>query len=73
MNHNGWLECPDCHTGYRAERCGVSLDVERQATIVCSVCKCEFNVNVRRVWERTSRWHPLKEEVTQIEVMKRGA
>lgn len=77
MTHNGWIECPECHTGYRAERCGVPLDVSRQATVVCSVCKCDFNVNVviSHSWEQKSRWNPLKQEVqhTTVEILKRGA
>ncbi len=73
--NNGWLECPECHTGYRADRIGVSFGATRQVTIVCSVCKTAFNINivVTTTWEQQSRWNPLKEEITRVtaEVLKR--
>lgn len=65
-----WVECPTCHTGYRSTDIGVTFDHTYQATVVCKVCAIPFNVNitVTKTWEQTSRWNPLKEEVTRVSV-----
>lgn len=65
-----WVECPNCHTGYRPGRLGITMEQTKQATIVCLVCKRAFDVDVvvNTTWEQKSRWNPLKAEVTTVTV-----
>lgn len=65
-----WVECPTCHTGYRPGRIGLTMEQTKQATIVCSVCKKPFDVDVivNTTWEQKSKWNPFKEEVTTVTV-----
>lgn len=42
-----WIECPGCHVGYQAERLKIDYQDERQFTVVCSNCRCSFDVSVR--------------------------
>lgn len=53
------LECPECHTSYTAERCGLSNIAKQptQVTVTCMVCKTNFHVLVR--------WTSSKTEVSK--------
>ncbi len=43
-----YARCPNCDVRYPLKR--LNLGDKTEATTVCSVCACQFQVSVRRRW-----------------------